>query len=201
MLKNTNNFNYLHVFVGDEQSGRQISDYNKKYKRDVKFIDVKTPDLVISKGSNINQHCLLETNDNRELLTFLFNLPENRYKKALRHRGIYNVFVNPKQPNTYIYYEELQRIQKRNPSIVIHVYNNLGQELSTNTYDTSHVLIHSENERQAHDNLNTKDVSYWIANEEYKPDKSYTSTGNKEFMAKKKVEFHHFMNQIPSNSS
>lgn len=50
LLKKTNNSPYLHVFIGDDQSGRQVFDFNSKNKRDVKFIDVKTSDLVISKG-------------------------------------------------------------------------------------------------------------------------------------------------------
>lgn len=45
--------------MGDDQSGRQIQDFNNKYKRDVKFIDLKTSDLVIAKGESKNKNWLL----------------------------------------------------------------------------------------------------------------------------------------------
>ena len=93
----------MHVFVGDDHSGRQVSDYNHRYGRDVKFIDMKTSDLRITKGDCGDRNWLLETNDRRELLTYLFNLPENRYNKAINHRGKYNLFIND-QGGTKKYY-------------------------------------------------------------------------------------------------
>lgn len=95
-MQGCSNFDYLHVFVGEDQSGRQISDYNAKHKRDLRFIDMKTSDLNIAKAEARNMHWLLGTNDSREMLTYLFNLPENRYQKALSHRGKYRLYANPK---------------------------------------------------------------------------------------------------------
>ena len=63
--------------------------------------------------------------------------------------------------------------------------------------DPAYVVIHSENERLALESAGKNAINYWIVNEDYKNDKSYASTGNKYFIAKKPAEFQNFMNQIP----
>lgn len=49
--------------------------------------------------------------------------------------------------------------------------------------------------------MDRRDIYYFIVNEIEKKDKNYHSTGNKEFVARKGVEFKHFMNQLPSSSN
>ena len=103
ILKGTSNFNYLHVFVGDEASGKQIMEFNNKNNRDVRFIDMKTSEVSIARGESKNKNWLLETNDGKELIAYLFNLPENRYNRALGHKDKFNVYVNASKANTQGY--------------------------------------------------------------------------------------------------
>ena len=69
---------------------------------------------------------LLETNDTDEMMTMLFNLPENRYYRALKHKGEYPVYVNSHNLNVQVYRDELEKIRKRNPNITIYTYTNLN---------------------------------------------------------------------------
>jgi len=55
---------------------------------------MKTSELSIMRGESKNQNWLLETNDTKELITYLLNLPENRYQKAINHKGKFNVYVS-----------------------------------------------------------------------------------------------------------
>ena len=134
--------------MGDDLTGKMVTEFINKNKRDnIRFIDMKTSDLSIAKGGSRHRHYLLETNDRRELVTYLFNLPENRYYKALNHRGKYHLHLNPKNVGVYVYYELLDKIQQRNPNIVVTTYTHL---VPKDLRDPTRILLHSESERQAH---------------------------------------------------
>jgi hypothetical protein len=135
-------------------------------------------------------------------MTLLFNLPEHRYAKALAHKGNFLVFIDQQSTNLQIYHDELLKIQsRRNPSkIIIYLYHNLNQELKE-VKGPVHVLLHSDNERQRNDTIDRKDIYYWIASEHLRPEKAYNSHGNKVFVAKKRVEFQHFMNQLHTSDT
>ena len=127
----------------------------------------------------------------------MLNMPEHRYAKALNHKGNFIIFVDQLSTNLQVYYDELLKIQaRRYPNrIIIYVYTNLQQELKS-VRGPVHVLLHADNERQARETIDRKDVFYWIASENFRPEKTYSSHGNKVFLAQKRVEFQHFMNQL-----
>lgn len=75
MLARSTRYNYLQVYVGDQQSGKVINDFNEKKKKDIKFIDVKASPLMYMKGESKSKNCMLETNEQEELITYLYNLP------------------------------------------------------------------------------------------------------------------------------
>lgn len=76
MLARSTRYNYLQIYVGDHQSGKVINnDLNEKKKKDIKFIDVKASPLMYMKGESKSKNCMLETNEQEELTTYLYNLP------------------------------------------------------------------------------------------------------------------------------
>ena len=87
MLRSTNNLSYLHVVIGDHQSEEIVQRFNQENNKNVKFIDVKTSEWQMAKGQPRSKEWILETNDTDEMMTYLFNLPENRYYKAKQHTG------------------------------------------------------------------------------------------------------------------
>lgn len=93
MLNRATKFNYLQIFVGDQQSGKIISDFNQKKGTNIQFIDVKASPLLYMKNEKKNH--ILETNERDELISFLYNIPENRYIKALKNRGKFLFYSNP----------------------------------------------------------------------------------------------------------
>lgn len=62
------------------------------------------------RGESKNKNWMLETNDQKELITYLFNLPENRYYKALNHKGKFNIYVTDDKANTNEYVTELRNV-------------------------------------------------------------------------------------------
>jgi hypothetical protein len=92
LLARAGKFNYLQVFVGDQQTGRAVAEFNQKRGKEVQFVDAKASPLLYMGQSGSS---LLETNEREELITFLYNIPENRYLKAINNRGKFLLYCNP----------------------------------------------------------------------------------------------------------
>jgi hypothetical protein len=92
LLARAGKFNYLQVFVGDQQTGRAVAEFNQKRGKEVQFADAKASPLLYMGQSGAS---LLETNEREELITFLYNIPENRYLKAINNRGKFLLYCNP----------------------------------------------------------------------------------------------------------
>lgn len=50
LLDRANKFNYLQIFIGDQQSAKAVSDFNEKKGKEVQFIDVKASPLLYMRG-------------------------------------------------------------------------------------------------------------------------------------------------------
>lgn len=58
LLNRSTKFNHLQIFIGDQQSGKVISDFNDKKNKDVRFIDLKASPLIYMKGEKGKNYLL-----------------------------------------------------------------------------------------------------------------------------------------------
>lgn len=97
-------------------------------------------------GDSKQQNFILETNEPDELTAFLYNLPENRYEKALKNRGKFVVYYNSNDINVSTYIKILKSVQDRNPRILMSDYQSITK-ISSKALQPGVILIHSLNER------------------------------------------------------
>lgn len=62
-MARSNRYGYLQIYVGDQQTGKVVSQFNSRKNKDVRFIDAKASPLLYMKGDSKNSGWLLETNE------------------------------------------------------------------------------------------------------------------------------------------
>jgi hypothetical protein len=198
LLGRASKFNYLQIFIGDQQTGKAVGEFNEKKGKEVQFIDVKASPLIYMRGEKSRMH-LLETNEREELITYLYNIPENRYAKAINNRGKFLLYCNPDEANIFPYLSELRDICQRNPKIEVQNYNSIAT-INSVLKEPGVILINGQSEKEYLEKVKpVSNINYLITNEEYHPEKNYASYGNKYFITRQSNEFQNFMNQLATN--
>jgi hypothetical protein len=127
LLNRSIKYNYLPIYIGDQNSEKIISDFNIKANKNINFIDAKASPITYAMNEHNKKNCMLETNEPDELTSFLYNLPENRYEKALKNHGKFVVYYNSNDKNVSPYTNVLKSVQSRNARILLHDYPSINK--------------------------------------------------------------------------